>query len=559
MEDVTIDEMIENPKSVREVQFQRLKDVRESKNAEQEMKTDNADQSLSSTQAGETDTQSPGLKRSTARGAASRQLTEKEAKRTTEIEAENRLLRDDLKILRGDLDQLSQLSKDKERASVATMSEQRRQISGLIEREREVTDQLRRLSITFNERQDALDNERDAWQAREKILNRSASKSRAEIDGLRGRLQSAQSECERLNKVEQDRGWQIQELEKKFKGQAATISMQENMIETSVTKYQMAAISMLSQSVSTSLPDDQVRKTFEEMFDDLTTWARDNATPDALQKDSPELQALKGKLWQCFEVEESGPDLNFDFSDPTATDSLLNAALAKNICRKFLRGPFFFANHTHPIMSETAEGEWLGTDRALEKITRTLKKSMPRYPSICNVSTNKRLDEHDVAAAHAWRAMTVQTLCQAVGARERIEQLYRAVAEAFLADFTFLVRSELPEEEKESLINTFRAFGDFSIRLWSQKYHVEYSGLWRLRDRRFMLAAPDMIAADAVKLDENDKSLDGRPIAVVLQPLIEGYGTPDGKEYNKRRIWSKAKVWVSSGSTEGCARGKQRG
>ena len=55
-----------------------------------------------------------------------------------------------------------------------------------------------------------------------------------------------------------------------------------------------------------------------------------------------------------------------------------------------------------------------------------------------------------------------------------------------------------------------------------------------------------MEAARAVRLEENDAALDGRPIPVVVQPLITARGTPKGKDYQKRKIWSKAVVWVSS-------------
>lgn len=142
--------------------------------------------------------------------------------------------------------------------------------------------------------------------------------------------------------------------------------------------------------------------------------------------------------------------------------------------------------------------------------------------------------------------MTVQTLSRTLGAQDQIEEFFREAAEDFLKDFGFLIKPDLPIEEKKNVMDIFRAFGNFSVRLWSQKYDVTYRTLRTLQNRPFMSSSLEMAAADAVKLEENDKSLDGRPVVVVLQPLIEGHGTPDGKEYNKRKIWSKAKVWVSS-------------
>jgi hypothetical protein len=112
----------------------------------------------------------------------------------------------------------------------------------------------------------------------------------------------------------------------------------------------------------------------------------------------------------------------------------------------------------------------------------------------------------------------------------------------FCKDF---VRSGLDEVAKADLLGIVAAFGDFAIELWSQKYVVRYlclnsfeRGVYKVGDGRMELAR-------AVGVEEGDVSLDGRPIPCVVQPLILGYGTSDGKNYDKERVWSKAVVWVS--------------
>lgn len=105
---------------------------------------------------------------------------------------------------------------------------------------------------------------------------------------------------------------------------------------------------------------------------------------------------------------------------------------------------------------------------------------------------------------------------------------------------------DLPQEAKEELLGIVTAFGKLAIDLWSEKYHVKYFCLNAFEDRVYKASDKEMELAQAVGLGDGDSSLDGRPIPCVVQPLIVGYGTHDGKEYgSKGRVWSPAVVWVS--------------
>src|SRR5439155_25802344 len=87
---------------------------------------------------------------------------------------------------------------------------------------------------------------------------------------------------------------------------------------------------------------------------------------------------------------------------------------------------------------------------------------------------------------------------------------------------------------------------------------VAYYGVEHFAKKSFSVHSTEMEAARAVRLEENDTALDGRPIPVVVQPLIVAWGTPEGKDYQKRKIWSKAVVWVSSKDTLSPAASLQR-
>ena len=182
---------------------------------------------------------------------------------------------------------------------------------------------------------------------------------------------------------------------------------------------------------------------------------------------------------------------------------------------------------------------------ALERILRRQLDPNSKHLYTIEDDTDVHSDEHQTAATHAWRAFTVQTLSQALEAPQRIEEHYQESVDDFLQKYGFLIQPELSQRERESLLDVYRTFGNFALQLWSQKYDILYRSLPWFQDWVFMSSAQEMIAARAVKLDDQDRSLDGRPIALVLQPLIQGFGTPDGKEYRKAKVWSKAVVWIS--------------
>jgi hypothetical protein len=112
----------------------------------------------------------------------------------------------------------------------------------------------------------------------------------------------------------------------------------------------------------------------------------------------------------------------------------------------------------------------------------------------------------------------------------------------FCKDF---VRPGLDEVAEQDLLSIVTAFGNFAIELWSQKYNMGYFGLDSFEGDVYKASDERMELARAVGAEEGDVSLDGRPIPCVVQPLILGYGSSDGKNYDKYRVWSKAVVWVS--------------
>lgn len=160
--------------------------------------------------------------------------------------------------------------------------------------------------------------------------------------------------------------------------------------------------------------------------------------------------------------------------------------------------------------------------------------------------TNQLDQEGNEAKVHAWRASTVQTLAGSDQARMIIASSYRRYLEdKVLPRYGKLICTPLRESDRDELVTIMESFGNLSIELWSQKTNVRCHFLEAFADQVYTQADKHMEIAQAVGIEDGDTRLDGRPIPVVVQPLILGFGTHDGKDYEKCKIWSRAVVWVS--------------
>lgn len=118
----------------------------------------------------------------------------------------------------------------------------------------------------------------------------------------------------------------------------------------------------------------------------------------------------------------------------------------------------------------------------------------------------------------------------------------------FLEKYAKLLDESISQEDKDWLVDIASRFGEFSIELWSLKAKISVEELPVLRSKRFVGHSMELTAARGVGLDDsNSASCDGRPITMVLQPLIFAYRKPAGeKMLEQKKVWAKAVVWVSN-------------
>jgi len=97
----------------------------------------------------------------------------------------------------------------------------------------------------------------------------------------------------------------------------------------------------------------------------------------------------------------------------------------------------------------------------------------------------------------------------------------------------------------DSLVILFEEAGALAMRLWTQRTGIECHFGPQLAKEQFTVNSPIMQAHPLHKLDDpDDHCLDGRPVKLTLHPAVLRLGTHDAENYDERRVWAKAVVWL---------------
>jgi hypothetical protein len=122
---------------------------------------------------------------------------------------------------------------------------------------------------------------------------------------------------------------------------------------------------------------------------------------------------------------------------------------------------------------------------------------------------------------------------------------YEKSTQLFLERYSSLIQQPLNQEERQILLEIISRFGEFALQLWVQKTEIKFEDLTYFRHKKFEVNSQEMAAARIVQLETNDTRLDGRPIPMVVQPLIVALRNSNNKKPEKQKIWAKGVVWLS--------------
>jgi hypothetical protein len=102
------------------------------------------------------------------------------------------------------------------------------------------------------------------------------------------------------------------------------------------------------------------------------------------------------------------------------------------------------------------------------------------------------------------------------------------------------------EEKKKELQAIYQQAGTLSYRLWTQRTNLRCTTLREMGRQTFDADNEYLTPHSLVRYDDHENQLKGKPITLIVHPLIEALGTSEGKDYGSRRIWACAEVWLDS-------------
>lgn len=176
-------------------------------------------------------------------------------------------------------------------------------------------------------------------------------------------------------------------------------------------------------------------------------------------------------------------------------------------------------------------------------------------------------DEQERQSAHIWRSDTLRRLCprgraiHTTGAMAEAQQKFEASisnesnssAHNFLCGAArFMVDRSSLEQAVVSVAKMYKAAAQLAFDVWTQRTDMRFVGLHELdhQDRVFDISNPRQSPHSLVRYENHDGELKGRPIQVVVHPLVDVYGNSQGENYDRRITWVPAEVWVDSASKQ---------
>jgi hypothetical protein len=110
-----------------------------------------------------------------------------------------------------------------------------------------------------------------------------------------------------------------------------------------------------------------------------------------------------------------------------------------------------------------------------------------------------------------------------------------------------------PNSNPDLQAKLFKIFNDtasMAYELWMRRTYMECLTLDDM-DRPLFDSESRCLDPDSlVRYDDHEDELRGRPITMIVHPILVVYGTDEAKEYDNVRVWTKGVVWLDSRMTK---------
>jgi hypothetical protein len=110
----------------------------------------------------------------------------------------------------------------------------------------------------------------------------------------------------------------------------------------------------------------------------------------------------------------------------------------------------------------------------------------------------------------------------------------------------YLIRDEVKESAATTLQNLYRNAANTSYMLWTRRSFIRCYTLQNLNGLAFHPDSKSFIPHSSVRYDDFADQLEGKPVSLMVHPLLKLFGTNDAKDYDVGSVWAPAEVWLDS-------------
>jgi hypothetical protein len=133
----------------------------------------------------------------------------------------------------------------------------------------------------------------------------------------------------------------------------------------------------------------------------------------------------------------------------------------------------------------------------------------------------------------------------------RTQEMITTVADQRVFEFLqgparYMISDKAEANCDDKLRAIYREAASVSYMLWTRRTMLR---CWALEDMGRPLFQPDskeLVPHSSVNFEDHEDQLEGRPITILVHPLLKAYGTDDAKDYDRERVWAPAEVWLDS-------------
>jgi len=98
----------------------------------------------------------------------------------------------------------------------------------------------------------------------------------------------------------------------------------------------------------------------------------------------------------------------------------------------------------------------------------------------------------------------------------------------------------------KKLNSIYQEAASVSYMLWTRKVAMSLVTLSDMQSSTFDAEDSRLKPHTMVHPDDHDDKLKGRQITLIVNPLLQVYGTDEGRDYDNARVWVPAEVWFDT-------------